>query len=155
MELLVVGVLTLAGLVVVLLALRSDTLVDPPAPRAPDWSPLPSPAEITQVDFPLRVPGYDPASVDVALATLAEAYADLLAEADAETVQRARRRAAQRLGVAEERSDGLDTVLEPTAAEALDEADAFLPAATPEERNLDALRTEVVLDLLRRSGGRG
>ena len=150
------GALAILGLVVVLVALQRDDAVDLPAPRAPDWGPLPSRSDLARTDFPLRVPGYDPASVDLALEALADAYGDLLAEADPATIERARRRAEARLGLDRQaEDDGLDTVLEPVRSDGGEQADAVLPAATEAELNRDALRTEVALDTLRRSTRRG
>lgn len=88
------------GLATVLVALYRDSTVLSAAqvPR-PDWDPLPSLTDIVRTEYPLAVPGYEPAVVDTAIDTLAHAYADLLAEAPPEVRLRAHRRAAVRLGV--------------------------------------------------------
>lgn len=93
----VVVVACLIGLVAVALALLRDRpLAD--RLRAPDWDPLPAPVDVARVDFPLAFPGYDPATVELTLETLNDAYADLLAVAPPAVVERARRRAALRAG---------------------------------------------------------
>jgi hypothetical protein len=97
MPLLVAAALALVGLAVVAVALWRDDDVDAPGPGAPDWDPLPLPGDLARIDFGLRVPGYDPATVDVTFDALVAAYADLLAEADPATRDRARRRVEQRL----------------------------------------------------------
>jgi hypothetical protein len=89
------------GLVTVLVALQLDRPLDP-EPIQPDWDVLPDPSDLARVSFPVSVSGYDPATVEVTFEALAAAYADLLAVADARTIERARRRAALRLGVAPE-----------------------------------------------------
>jgi DivIVA domain-containing protein len=87
------------GLVTVLVALYRDrTVLDEAPALVLDWDPLPSTTDIARTEFPLAVPGYEPAAVDVAMDTLAHAYADLLAEAPPDVRARAYRRAAVRLG---------------------------------------------------------
>lgn len=93
----VVAVACLIGLVAVALALLWDQPVADRL-RAPDWDPLPAPVDVSRVEFPLAFPGYDPATVEVTLETLNDAYADLLAVAPPAVVERARRRAALRAG---------------------------------------------------------
>jgi hypothetical protein len=93
----VVTAIALAGLLVVFFALWRDAPLDDPGPRLPDWDPLPSRRDLAAVDWPLRVPGYDPATVDQRFELLSAAYADLLAEADPAAIERAKRRAARRL----------------------------------------------------------
>ena len=92
-------VASLLGLVVVLVAYYRDTSLAEVAPAEPDWDLLPAPSDAARSDFPLAFPGYDPATVELHLDRLAGAYADLLAVAPPEVVERARRRAALRLGV--------------------------------------------------------
>ncbi|HWB72447.1 MAG TPA: DivIVA domain-containing protein [Egibacteraceae bacterium] len=92
--------LCLVGLAVVLVVLARDEPVDVPGPQAPDWDLLPTPADVARVEFPLSLPGYDPATVEVYLDALAGAYEDLLAVATPEVLARARRRAALRRGLA-------------------------------------------------------
>jgi len=61
-------------------------------------APLPD-ADDARVEFPVRPFGYAPAAVDTAYEALRLNYADLLAEAPPDVVERARRRAALRAGV--------------------------------------------------------
>jgi hypothetical protein len=157
MEIIVVAVIAVAGLLVVLLALQRDAEIDLPAPQAPDWGPLPTRSDLAHTEFPLRVPGYDPASVDLAFDALADSYADLLAEADRATIARARRRAELRLGRDDDDrraapADGLGTALEAADPSSEPAAAAGLGPPTAAELTRDALRTEVALDALRRDG---
>jgi len=90
----------LLGLVSVLVAVYRDSALDTGAPVGPAWEPLPMPSDIARFEFPMSVPGYDPASVELHLETLRRAYEDLVAVAPPEVLARARRRAAERAGVA-------------------------------------------------------
>lgn len=136
----------LAGLATVLVALyRDDAVVAPPAPAAPEWDPLPAPADLGRVDFPLSVPGYEPATVDVAFESLARAYADLLAEAPPAVRARAHRRASLRLGL--DPSPAPPHVL--GGASAAEDSGSYLGDHTDP---LEALRVAAALATLDRSG---
>ncbi len=94
---LLVTLATLVALAATLVALYRDERLSAhqvAAPRAP----LPG-ADAVRVEFPVRPLGYAPAAVDTAYEALRLDYADLLAEAPPEVVERARRRAARRTGV--------------------------------------------------------
>ncbi|MDQ3538239.1 MAG: hypothetical protein M3415_05530 [Actinomycetota bacterium] len=90
---------SLVGLIVVLLAYYRDTQLGDAGPPEPDWDLLPLPADVARADFPLAVPGYDPATVELHLDTLVLAYADLLAVAPPDVLERARWRVAVRRGL--------------------------------------------------------
>lgn len=92
------SVVSLVGLAAVLVAVYADSTLAPPGPQVPDWDALPTPADVSRSEFPLAFPGYDPASVEVHLDLLRRAYADLYAVAPAEVRERARQRAAYRVG---------------------------------------------------------
>lgn len=151
------------GLAVVAWALYRDDPLPVPAPRsAPDWGPLPEPADLVRLEFPKTVPGYDPASVDAHLDALAVAYRDLLAEAPPEVVARARRRAAARRGIdlpPEQPGDGAEAA-PPQARGAAATVLAAAPdgdgptVADPIDDTAEALRAEAVLATLRRDGER-
>ncbi|HEY8338943.1 MAG TPA: DivIVA domain-containing protein [Egibacteraceae bacterium] len=157
----VVAVLACAvGLAVVAWTLLRDDLLPAPAPRsAPDWGPLPEPADLLRLEFPKSVPGYDPASVDAHLDALVVAYRDLLAEAPPEVVARARRRAAARRGLpldepapsapqqAGSTADGDDGGADGAPAPSTCGVDALGDTA-------EALRAEAVLATLRQDGER-
>lgn len=129
-------VASLAALVIVLVAYARDEPLDP-APPGPRWGPLPSPSDVAQVELPLALPGYEPAAVEATLSALGDAYADLLAVADARTLERARHRAALRLGVATEVA---------TEGPAVPTGTAEAGTGAPGERDeLEALRTEAAL----------
>jgi hypothetical protein len=150
MELAVVTALAVLGLLTVLVALRDDAVVAPSVPGRPDWDPLPTPSDLVRTDFGLRMPGYDPVRVEVAFDALADAYADLLAEADAATIARARRRAEDRLA----RERGLAAADAPTP-EGTSAGDPPLGALTgpgdvPADSTAEELRAEAALDALRR-----
>jgi hypothetical protein len=133
MPLLVVTAITLLGLAVVGWALLHDEdLTDDEGPGLPaDWGLLPDRSDLARMEFGLRVPGYDPATVDAAFDALAAVYADLLDCADEATRRRARRRIAQRLGreadLVPATADGPTRAL-PTHAHATNE-EALLAAA--------------------------
>jgi hypothetical protein len=97
--LLVIVVCVLGLLTVVLALLGQRDPLDAPGPVPPDWDIVPTPSDLARVTYPLRVPGYDPATVDATFDLLAQAYTDLVAVADAATLRRARRRTALRLGL--------------------------------------------------------
>lgn len=132
------------GLLVVLVVFYRDTALDERAPAEPDWELLPTPSEITRVEFPLAFPGYDPATVELHLDRLARAYGDLLAVAPADVVARARQRAAVRAGGESRAEDGhavgADSALAP-----------LTPLPRPDE---EALRTEAALAGLETPGRR-
>jgi len=93
------GAALLLGLVVVVLAVYRDARIEDPRPAGPDWGLLPMPSDVARIDFPLALPGYDPASVETHLEALRRAYEDVVAVAPPEVLARARRRAADRAGV--------------------------------------------------------
>lgn len=70
-------VVSLIGLAAVLLAVYRDRAVLADGPAVPTWDALPAPADLGNAAFPLAVPGYDPASVDLHLDRLRRAYTDL------------------------------------------------------------------------------
>jgi hypothetical protein len=93
-------IVSVLGLLTVVVALHAQREPLPePGPAPPDWDGVPTPSDLARVTFPLRVPGYDPATVDATFHQLAQAYGDLLAESDPATVARARRRTLRRMGV--------------------------------------------------------
>lgn len=96
----VVAVLvSVLGLVTVVVALFRDApLGMPPAPQA-DWDLLPTPSDVSRVEFPVSFPGYDPATVETTFEALRAVYADLLAAATPEVLARARQRSALRQGL--------------------------------------------------------
>ncbi len=89
---------SLLGLVVALVAYYRDAPVEQRGAQVPDWGLLPDPADVLRTEFPLAFPGYDPATVEFSFEALTRAYADLLAVAPPEVVERARARAALRTG---------------------------------------------------------
>lgn len=90
----------LVGLAAVLWALYSGQAeLRLASPSAPDWDLLPTPGELARVEFPMSLPGYDPATVELTFEALSRVYADLLAAADPATLSRARARAALRRGL--------------------------------------------------------
>lgn len=74
-------VVSLLGLAAVLFAVYRDRTVLERGPAAPDWDALPAPVDLGHTTFPLAVPGYDPATVDLHLDRLRRAYTDLYAAA--------------------------------------------------------------------------
>jgi hypothetical protein len=170
MELVVPAVLAALGYLAVVAALLRDSAVPAPVPPQPDWDPLPTPADLARTDFGLRVPGYDPVTVDTAFETLAQAYADLLVEADPAAVARARRRAEERLAEGADHTqdrrarpssvrprDGVGgwRAAAPDPAEPAGPADTADPPAgalgspAAPDGAADALRAEAALDALR------
>ncbi len=145
------AVALLLGLVTVLLAVYRDPELQPPRPAAPDWDLLPMPADVARIDFPLALPGYDPASVETHLEVLRRAYEDVVAVAPPEVLARARRRAAERAGVALEE----DHPVPPAGARP---AWPPPPPADPSEpwpaTDGDALRLEAVLSSVDHQPGR-
>lgn len=95
---LVAALVSILGLAGVLYAVYRERPLPAPGPTRPDWALSPTPADIVRSEFPLTFPGYDPASVEMHLEAVAHAYADLLAVAPPEIVDRARQRTAARLG---------------------------------------------------------
>ncbi len=91
-------VTSLVGLLAVVITYHREAREPVHASATPSSGPLPSPAEVARVDFPLSFPGYEPAAVEEHLEILAAAYADLYAVAPPEVVARARRRAELRRG---------------------------------------------------------
>ena len=138
----VVFVACLVGLVVVLVALDQDEPLPTPGPARPAFTTLPSPGDIVRTDFPLAWPGYDPATVDVHLEALAKAWAELLAAAPPEVVERAQYLAAMRNGspVASPRD-------EPSSPEPGERLRSTLVGTDPDNPE-EALRTHAALELL-------
>jgi len=89
---------SLIGLAAVLFAVYRDRAVVVHGPVAPDWDALPAPADLGHTAFPLAVPGYDPATVDIHLDRLCRAYADLYAAAPEDVREAARAEAALHRG---------------------------------------------------------
>ena len=92
-------VASLLGLVAVLVAYYRDPPLAERRVAAPDWDLLPSPGDLARIEFPVAVPGYDPATVEFHFDLLTRAYSDLLAVAPPEVIAKARHRAAVRLGL--------------------------------------------------------
>lgn len=133
----------LLGLVTVLLAVYRDAALDAPRPAVPEWDLLPMPADVARIDFPLAIPGYDPASVETHLEVLRRAYEDVVAVAPPEVLARARRRAAERAGI---------TLADDPAAEPGDGRPAWAPPVADQDppeswpaSDGDALRLEAAL----------
>lgn len=93
---LVPAVVCFVGLIAVLWAIWNEP--PPPEPAlVADLAGLPTPADVARAEFPLAVPGYDPAAVEVRLDAIARAWADLLAVTPPEVLERARQRIALRV----------------------------------------------------------
>jgi hypothetical protein len=132
-------VASLLGLVVVLVAYYRDPPLEERRVRVPDWDVLPDPGDLARIEFPIAVPGYDPATVEFHFDLLARAYADLLAAATPEVVARARHRAAVRQGLDPEQ-------LPPPVTRAADQpADSALAPVADEGVDAEALRAEAAL----------
>jgi hypothetical protein len=132
-------VASLLGLVTVLVAYYRDPPLEERTLVAPGWDVLPDPAEVARVEFPIAVPGYDPATVEFLFDLLTRAYADLLAVAPPEVVERARHRAAVRRGIDPEMLPPRDLSQPPAATP------AALGALAPEGPDAAALRAEAAL----------
>src|SRR5688500_2596780 len=130
---------SLIGLVVVLVAFYRDAPVEERGVQQPEWDLLPDPAEVARVEFPLAVPGYEPAAVELHFDLLTRAYADLLAAATPEVIARARHRAAVRRGI------DPDTLPVTPAVEPPPADDTALAPLTPEAEDVEALRAEAAL----------
>ncbi|MDP8969828.1 MAG: DivIVA domain-containing protein [Actinomycetota bacterium] len=137
----------LIGLVVVLVTLHRDEPLEVPGPQEPDWDLLPTPSDVARVEFPLSFPGYDPATVEVYLDTLARAYGDLMAVAPPEVVARARRRAALRRGAGEGLLDDVGAAADRTVDEG-----SPASVASPAD-DAEALRLEAALERLHPTAG--
>lgn len=87
------------GLAAVLVAFYRDPPVEEHRVRDPDWDLLPDPGDVARTEFPMAMPGYEPATVELHFDMLTRAYADLLACATPEVLARARHRAAVRRGI--------------------------------------------------------
>lgn len=95
---LIASVLAVAGLVVTLYALYTQSRSGRRrGPQEPDWL-VPSPVEVRRARFPLAWRGYDPAHVDVYIDALAAAYEELYFSAGPAVAAKARERLALRLG---------------------------------------------------------
>ena len=133
-------VASLLGLVAVLVAYYRDPPLAERGVRLPDWDVLPDPGDLARVEFPVAVPGYDPATVEFHFDLVTRAYADLLAAATPEVITRARHRAAVRLGLDPE-------LLPPPTTRAAEPPTAHtaLAAAPDEGADAEALRAEAAL----------
>lgn len=135
---------SLLGLVAVLVAYYRDPPLAERTVAAPDWDLLPSPGDLARIEFPIAVPGYDPATVEFHFDLLTRAYSDLLAVASPEVIARARHRAAVRMGLDPDEvppppSRAPDTMPAPTALAAHDEGpDAEALRAEAALADLDA-----------------
>jgi hypothetical protein len=161
-------IVSVLGLLTVVVALHAQQEPLPePGPAPPDWDGVPTPSDLARVSFPLRVPGYDPATVDATFHQLAQAYGDLLAESDPATVARARRRSLRRMGLdpdtggsegAASTAVSAPTEAHPTAAAAT-EGEVTAPGeprSTPAgESDQAALRAAAALDAIHPDPGGG
>lgn len=137
---------TIAGLIVVLIAYYRDAPVEASTLRQPDWDLLPDPSDVARTEFPLAIPGYEPATVEFHFDMLTRAYADLLASATPEVIARARHRASVRRGIELPASD--DPA--PVRAEARSAQPAHAPRSTlaplsSEGADAEALRAEAAM----------
>ena len=130
-------VASLLGLVAVLVAYYRDPPLAERTVAPPDWDVLPSPGDLARVEFPVAVPGYDPATVELHFELLTRAYADLLAVAPPEVIARARHRAAVRLGLDPDRPA-------PTVVPDTPRRTSLTPLAS-EGPDVEALRTAAAL----------
>lgn len=99
-----VGVASVAGYVVVMLALLLGGRSELRVPSEPAWL-IPSPVEVRKTQFPLAFRGYDPVHVDIYVDALAAAYEELYAAAGPEAVENARARLELRLGREDDREE--------------------------------------------------
>lgn len=129
-------VVSLLGLAAVLVAYYRDPPLVERRLEPPDWGLLPDPADMARLEFPLAIPGYDPATVEFHFELVTRAYADLLAAATPEVIARARQRAALR--------QGLDPDDVPPATAATPDPSALTPLV-PEGHDTAALRAEAAL----------
>jgi hypothetical protein len=163
----IAAVIAVAGLVVVLLALRGDTELKAPAPSDPEWDILPTRSDLARTSWPLRLAGYDPAAVERSFERLADTYADLLREADPAAIARARRRSAERLGVEDpeapvpagsDLAGSVPTGSDPAGSDLAGSVPASPALALPDDAprpdaTVEALRTAAALDVLGRRNG--
>jgi hypothetical protein len=133
-------VASLLGLVAVLVAYYRDPPMAERRVEAPDWDVLPDPGDLARVEFPIAVPGYDPATVEFHFDLVTRAYGDLLAVAPPEIVARARHRAAVRLGL-----DPDAIPPPPTRAVEQPPGTALSIAVAGEGADAEALRAEAAL----------
>jgi hypothetical protein len=134
-------VASLLGLVAVLVAYYRDPPMAERRVQAPDWDVLPDPGDLARVEFPIAVPGYDPATVEFHFDLVTRAYGDLLAVAPPEVIARARHRAAVRLGLDPD-------AIPPPTVRAVDHpptATALSTAVADEGADAEALRAEAAL----------
>jgi hypothetical protein len=135
MALVIAAVLAVGCAVVTLVAYYTDPPIDPQRTVPPRWDVLPDPADVARAQFPLAMPGYHPATVEMHYEAVGRAYADLLAAAPPEAIAAARQRAALRMGV------DLDAEGRPAVVVA---APAAVPLAQ-EPSDAQALRAEAAL----------
>ena len=87
------------GLVAALIAFYRDAPIEEHRAVEPDWDLLPDPSDVARTEFPMAIPGYEAATVELHFDLLTRAYADLLASATPDVIARARHRAAVRRGI--------------------------------------------------------
>jgi DivIVA domain-containing protein len=138
----VASVACLVGLVVVLVALARDKPPAVPSRVRPALLAMPTPADVARADFPLAWPGYDPAAVDMHLEAVAKAWAELLAAAPPEVVDRAERLAALRASIPFRPDEQ-----EKPRTYALQAPPSSLAGTDPDAPG-EALRTHAALELL-------
>lgn len=125
-------IVSLIGLAAVLFAVYRDRSVVLHEPAAPDWDVLPAPADLGHTVFPLAVPGYDPATVDIHLDRLRRAYTDLYVAAPHDVRVAARAEAALQRGESPVPERAADPT--PVPADGLDtepEFETWEPPARP------------------------
>lgn len=141
----VAGVL---GLIAVLVAYYRDAPGKEQGVVAPAWDLLPDPSDVARTEFPMAVPGYEPATVEMHFDLLTRAYADLLASAPPEVIARARHRAAVRQGI-EPPEEPQETRAAPApaavAAPPLPPRRSTLAPLSSEGADAEALRAEAAL----------
>lgn len=139
---LIVFIACLVGLVIVLVALARDEPLAAPGPPAPAFDALPTPADVVRARFPLAWPGYDPAAVEVHLDAVARAWADLLAVAPPEVVERARQLTLLRQQI------GVERMLAAYEHATTRSTPSSTLAGSNPDADQEALRTEAALELI-------
>jgi hypothetical protein len=136
----VAGVL---GLAAVLIAYYRDPPIAEQRVVQPDWDLLPDPSDLARTDFPLAIPGYEAASVEIHFDTLSRAYADLLASATPDVIARARHRAAVRQGI-ELPNEGVDEPATPARVSPIADRSTVNPLSVS-KADSEALQAEAAL----------
>lgn len=131
------------GLAAVLVAFYRDPPVEERRAHEPEWGLLPEPGDVARTEFPMAVPGYDPATVELHFDMLTRAYADLLASATPEVIARARHRAAVRRGI-EPPVDG-EKVRRPQSPRPARPPRSTLASPSGQRRDDEALAAEAAL----------